>query len=89
MKNKKAGDLTFQEYLEMQKDKEAARSFKQLTYELLKREGFMEEQINNMKMQRVWKLFLDASRIKDMTKILKKWNRELEEKLKEKEKREG
>lgn len=55
MKNKKPGDLTFQEWL---KDENT----KQFIYAILKEEEFTKEQIDLMKMEKVWQLFFDATR---------------------------
>lgn len=56
-------EMAFEEFFEKAKkkglDSKEAESTKQWMLNALRSEGFTDEQINNMKMQKVWKFILD------------------------------
>ncbi|MCK4481688.1 hypothetical protein KAU55_00565 [Candidatus Bathyarchaeota archaeon] len=60
---KKASEMTFKEFMEeteKQGEDRAAAEIKRELLTVLKKEGFSEEQVNEMKMDRVWKNYLKA-----------------------------
>jgi len=61
---KKREDMTFQEYWEEEKKKgksnQAVENAKHAMLQTLRREGFTDKQVNEMKMDRVWKLYVDS-----------------------------
>jgi len=63
MSKKKSVEMAFKEFFEKAKkegmDNKEAESTKQWMLNALRSEGFTDEQINNMKMQKVWKFILD------------------------------
>ena len=59
MKNRKISEITFQEFVEEAKKRNAAPAAT-FMLNLLCKEGFSEEQLNKMKMQQVWNLFMTA-----------------------------
>ena len=72
-KKRKPGEMTFQEFWEEAKKEGVASEFievnKRFLLETLRREGFSEQQINEMKMEKIWKLFLDSLSV-DMDKYM-------------------
>lgn len=73
---KKPEEMTFKEFWEeLKKERPASRVLeksKRHLMEILRREGFSDEQINEMKMEKVWKLFTDAmmETTKRVTKVI-------------------
>lgn len=73
---KKPEKMTFKEFWEeLKKERQASRVLeksKRHLMEILRREGFSDEQINEMKMEKVWKLFTDAmmETTKRVTKVI-------------------
>jgi len=63
MSKKKSVEMAFKEFFEKVKkkglDREEVESTKQWMLNALRSEGFTDEQINDMKMQKVWKFILD------------------------------
>lgn len=59
MSKKKVSEMTFKEFIDKAGEK-GEHEIKPEVLPILKKEGFSEEQIYNMKMGKVWKLYLAA-----------------------------
>jgi len=59
-KRKELAEMTLKEFLDQVEDKDVAEEVKAFLDTLLRSDGFSDDQINEMKMEKLWKLMLHS-----------------------------